>query len=62
MREKNKSRQILWGYDHAGHGSKVSGLTKNALQGKDIEDFHIKRLQSDPYIKESLWLLKDMEQ
>jgi carboxyl-terminal processing protease len=62
VRKKNRSRKTLWKYDHAGHGGQVSGLPQNGLQGGDIMDFHVKRLQSDPYIKESLSLLKDMEQ
>ena len=62
LRKKNRSRKTLWGYAHAGHGGRGSGLTKNGLQGEDIKEFHVKRLQSDPYIKESLSLLKDMVQ
>jgi len=61
LREKNRSKKTLWGYDHAGHGGQVSGLPKNDLQSEDLKEFHVKRLQSDPYIKESLSLLKDME-
>jgi len=61
LKERNRSHNILWGYDHAGHGEQVSDLPGNRLRGEAIEEFHIKLLQSDPYIKESLSLLKDME-
>jgi carboxyl-terminal processing protease len=62
LREKHRSTKTLWGYEHAGHGGQVSSPTNNGLQGEEIKEFHVKRLQSDPYIKESLSLLKDMGQ
>ena len=60
LREKQRSRNILWGYAHAGHGGQAGNLKGNAMRGEDIEDFHSKVLQSDPYIRESLSLLQDM--
>jgi len=62
LRENNRRMKTLWEYDHAEHGWQSSVLPEHGLQGENAEVFHAKQLESDPYIKESLSLLKDMEQ
>jgi carboxyl-terminal processing protease len=62
LKKKSRSRKILWEYDHPGHGMQARGSVKKGPKMEDIKDFHVKQLQSDPYIKEAISLLKDMEQ